>query len=285
MNSYLIELMLGDAMAEISHPPHLKPSFESSSAFIPFCAFQSNMALSDHLKYIDDIVYPVCSSFQPTILEGQLCYKLQVNSTGAEGKKNQLMLLLDYNEDRSIYAPQKTKWMQYIQGGIAKKINSKILTLNMDGAADIQRKEAKVHINTLSSFRGFGSGTYKISDVKKMTNDFLNMALEDRKCEVMPFEECRNQKLLEECNCDPLAIIRNLVRFNKIIIFNNSSEYLSRIMQIVTQRHGSASKKTSAKTSKTSVALLIARESMLMSSWHCLGKRKKGRMRKKSQYS
>ena len=215
MNSYLIELMLGDAMAEISHPPHLNPNFESSSAFIPFCAFQSNMALSDHLKYIDDIVYPVCSSFQPTILEGQLCYKLQVNSTGAEGKKNQLMLLLDYNEDRSIYAPQKTKWMQYIQGGIAKKINSKILTLNMDGAADIQRKEAKVHINTLSSFRGFGSGTYKISDVKKMTttDDFMNLPLKDRKCEVKPYDKCRNQKLLEECNCDQLAIIQKQVGY------------------------------------------------------------------------
>ena len=208
--------MLGDAMAEISHPPHLKPNFESSSAFIPFCAFQSNMALSDHLnhlKYMDDIVYPVCSSFQPTILEGQLCFRLQMNSTSAEGKKNQLMLLLDYNEDRSIYAPKANASTQYIQGMIAKKINSKINRLNMDDAVDIQRKEAKVHIGTLSSFRGFGGGTYKISDVKKMTTteDFMNMPLEDRKCEVKPYEECQNQKLLEECNCDHLALIHNQV--------------------------------------------------------------------------
>ena len=200
-------------MAQISHPPHLKPSFDSSSAFIPFCAFQSNMALSNHLVYMDDIVYPVCSSFQPTILEGQLCFKLQINSTSAEGKKNQLMFLLDYNEDRSIYAPKANVSTQNIQGRIAKKINSKIHTLNMDGAADIQRKEAKVHIGTLSSFRGFGGGTYKISDVKKMTTteDFMNMPLEDRKCEVKPYEECQNQKLLEECNCDHLALIHNQV--------------------------------------------------------------------------
>ena len=124
------------------------------------------------------------------------------------------MLLLDYNEDRSIYAPQANA-MQYMQGEIAKKINLKIHTLNMDGAADIQRKEAKVHIDTLSSFRGFGSGTYKISDVKKMTttDDFLNMPLEDRKCEVKLYEKCRNQKMLEECNCDPLAIIHNQVGY------------------------------------------------------------------------
>ena len=210
--------MLGDAMAEISHPPHLKPSFESSSAFIPFCAFQSNMALSDqldHLKYMDGIVYPVCSSFQPAILEGQLCFRLEMNYTSAEGKKNQLMLLLDYNEDRSIYASKANASTQYIQGMIAKKINSKINRLNMDDAVDIQRKEAKVHIDTLSSFRGFGSGTYKISDVKKMTttDDFLNMPIEDRKCEVMPNEECQNQKLQEECNYDLWAVIHDQVGY------------------------------------------------------------------------
>ena len=137
-----------------------------------------------------------------------------MNSTSAEGKKNQLMLLLDYNEDRSIFAP-KADGMLYMRGRIAKNINHKIHTLNMDGAVDIQRKEAKVHIDTLSSFRGFGSGTYKISDVKKMTttDDFLNMPIEDRKCEVMPNEECQNQKLQEECNYDLWAVIHDQVGY------------------------------------------------------------------------
>ena len=85
----------------------------------------------------------------------------------------------------------------------------------MDGAANIQKKEAKVHIDTLSSFNGFGSGTYKISDVKKMTttDDFMNLPLKDRKCEVKPYDKCRNQKLLEECNCDQLAIIQKQVGY------------------------------------------------------------------------
>ena len=56
-------------------------------------------------------------------------------------------------------------------------------------------------------------------------------------------------------------------------------------MQVVTQKHGTASKWTSAKTSKTSLAPLLAKESMLMSSWHCLAKKRKERTRKKSQYS
>ena len=105
------------------------------------------------------------------------------------------MLPLDYNEDRSIYAPNEIKTQRSSQNILAK---TKHETLNMDGAENIQKKEAKVHIDTLSSFRGYGSGTYKISDVKKMTttDDFLNMALKDRKCEVAPYEICRNQKLL-----------------------------------------------------------------------------------------
>ena len=204
--------MSGDFMAQISHPPHLMQGSLSSSAFIPFCAFESNMALSNHPKYIDGLSYPLCSSFQPTILEGQLCYKLQINATSAEGKKNQLMLLLDYNEDRSIYAQNEITPHGLL--GLAAK-NSKINRLNMDGAQDIQKKEAKVHIDTLSSFRGYGSGTYKISGVKKMTStdDFMSIPLEDRKCEVMPYEECRNQKLQEECNCDPWAVIHDQVGY------------------------------------------------------------------------
>ena len=205
-------------MAQISHPPHLQPSSVSSSAFIPFCAFQSNMALSENLKRIADISYPLCSSFQPTLLDGQLCYKLQVNSSSASGKKNQLMLLLDYNEDRSIFAPNKNV-AESLLGFLATSLHPEINTLNMDSAVNIQKKEAKVHIDTLSSFNGFGSGTYKISDVKKMTttDDFMSMPLEDRKCEVKPYQECQKQKLLEECNCDHLALILNQVTSQKML--------------------------------------------------------------------
>ena len=69
-------------------------------------------------------------------------------------------------------------------------------------------KEAKIHIDTLSSFKGFGGGTYKMTMVKKMTatEDFLKMPPEDRKCEVERYEECRARKIIEKCNCDSSAI-------------------------------------------------------------------------------
>ena len=109
------------------------------------------------------------------------------------------MILLDYNEDRSIYAPPDQ----------TKEVGpTKMKTLNMDDTESLQTKEAKVRIDTLSSFKGFGGGTYKMTAVKKMsvTEDFLNMPLENRKCKVEPYEVCRTRKLLQKCNCVPFKV-------------------------------------------------------------------------------
>ena len=110
------------------------------------------------------------------------------------------MLLLDYNEDRSINASLDTT--EDVDFG-------KIKTLSMDDTESLQNKEAKVHIDTLSSFKGFGGGTYKMTAVKKMTvtEDFLKMPLEDRHCKIEPYEDCRTRKLLEQCNCVPLNLL------------------------------------------------------------------------------
>ena len=69
-------------------------------------------------------------------------------------------------------------------------------------------ESAKVHINTLSPFIGFGGGVYKMTVVKRMTakEDFLKMPLQDRSCEVESYEDCRSKKLLEECKCVPWEV-------------------------------------------------------------------------------
>ena len=184
----------------MSHPPHLDENSLSIGAFIPFCAFMTSMVISEPPTWIQNISYPLCSSFTPTILEGQLCYKLQMNTTSGEGKSNQLTLLLDYNEDRSTYASFDQTEDVHL---------NEIQTLNMDVTDSLQTTEAKVHIVTLSSFKGFGGGTYKMTAVKKMTvtDDFLNMPSENRKCEIEPFEECRGRRLLKKCNCVPSYVL------------------------------------------------------------------------------
>ena len=63
-------------MAELSsHPVHLVTKNSKTSlpsAFIPFCAYKTNLALMG--EYIEDLEFPVCNSFIPTVLDGQLCY-------------------------------------------------------------------------------------------------------------------------------------------------------------------------------------------------------------------
>ena len=45
----------------------------------------------------------------PTVLEGQLCYKLALKDRSQKGRENQLMLVLDYNEDRSLQISSSEK--------------------------------------------------------------------------------------------------------------------------------------------------------------------------------
>ena len=106
------------------------------------------------------------------------------------------MLLLDYNDDLSLRTSPKGDG----SGDVTKE------NINFDTDVErLQRVSAKIHINTLSPYTGFGGGIYKMTDVKRMTakEDFLKMELKDRKCEVELYEDCRTRKLFEKCNCVP----------------------------------------------------------------------------------
>ena len=178
----------------MNHPPHFTSRW--SSMFIPFCAYKTDLNFSKRSSVLDGTDFPLCSSFLPTILEGQLCYKLQLNKTSDQGKENELMLLLDFNEDRSLQVPSH-------KNNTVRQTNK---TMNFDTAVKgLQGSLAKVQINTLSPYVSFGGGIYKMSDVKRMTamDDFLKMSLKNRNCEVELYEDCRSRKLLEECDCVP----------------------------------------------------------------------------------
>ena len=189
--------MSGELSWSSHHPQHLTKS--RSYALIPFCAYKTDLNFSKSNIELPGVSFPVCSSFLPTILEGQLCYKLTLNQTSGQGKRNELMMLLDYNDDLSIQTfPNETE----VSEGSRK-------TLNFDMAVEsLQINSAKIHINTLTPYTGFGGGIYKMTDVKSMsaTSDFLKMPLKDRKCEPESYENCRTKWLLEECNCVPWEV-------------------------------------------------------------------------------
>ena len=79
----------------------------------------------------------------------------------------------------------------------------------------VQAVSAKVQINTLSPFIHFGGGTFMMTDVKKMTStdDFLEMPMIDKKCDIELYEDCRTRRLLEGCNCVPWEVVGFKIRF------------------------------------------------------------------------
>ena len=181
----------------MSHPPHLTSSW--SSAFIPFCAYKTDLNISKNSLVLGNTNFPICSAFIPTVLEGQLCYKLKLNQFSGQGKRNELMLLLDYNEDRNLQLSSNKK----------DDIDSSNQTLNFDTAVEsIQGVTAKIQINTISPYVGFGGGIYKMTAIKRMTakEDFLKMPLKERNCKVELYEDCRTKRLLEECDCVPSEV-------------------------------------------------------------------------------
>ena len=181
-------------MPAISHPPHLKTAL--SSALIPLCAYRSKWLASNISFPGMPMNVTLCSSFRPTILEGQLCYELTLNRSSGQGKGNALVLLLDYNEDRSVQIPTDVKRKEYSRKNVRAAVGPSALA-------------AKVQIETLSPYQGFGQGIYKMSVVKRMTakNDFLKLPLKNRNCEVELYQDCRKRHLLSSCGCLPLEAL------------------------------------------------------------------------------
>ena len=134
----------------------------------------------------------VCDKFKPTILEGQLCYALDSalleNNSTKSGKSNGLLLLLD---PIPYYLNHKGKSL----GGVKES-----------------GQKFKVFIQTLAQFTTFGSGSYGMSALKKMTGttSFEQLPDHQKKCLVHNREECQIQSFLDqvqkECKCMPWAL-------------------------------------------------------------------------------
>ena len=112
------------------HPVNLKPDIDGNlppSALVPFCFYQEDQNLPGPTTF--------CDKFEPTILEGQLCYSLNVTKFEREatklGKRSGLFLLLDPNP-----YPESTE-------GRVK-------------AARNDQESFKVYIRTLASHTAYG---------------------------------------------------------------------------------------------------------------------------------
>ena len=143
----------------------------------------------------------VCDKFQPTILEGQLCYKLDSallkGFSTKSGQSNGLLLLLDPDPYRLNYKDKSAE-------------GSKVGDQNF-----------KVFVSTLAQYTTFGRGSYAMNMLKKMTgtSNFKQLPDHLKKCLVHNREECQTQKYLDkvkkECKCMPWSLQNEQVmRFN-----------------------------------------------------------------------
>ena len=95
----------------MTHPAHILTDDDqfSLSSFIPFCQFGDDLAVLG--RAAPQFRQPVCSAFKETVLEGQTCYMLDVNTYQARldwraSMQFGLGLLLDTNQEldsRGIY--------------------------------------------------------------------------------------------------------------------------------------------------------------------------------------
>ena len=85
---------------------------------------------------------PVCSKFKPTVVEGQLCYQVDVNKFKDQVDTEKLMshglvMILDYNEDRMGLDTRNTNESSHIK------------ELGDMNKADEKKNAAKIYIETL----------------------------------------------------------------------------------------------------------------------------------------
>ena len=184
---YLTLNVPGTKREVILHPPHLMDSDGTlmPGAFIPICAYQGNLlgVTSPELNFT------ACDLFEPTLVQNQLCYSLNLtktkNWTTKENNGNALILVIDQEAS---------------------------MTLEREGEESIDHDSGsfgKLFIDTLSHFHDVRSGTYVLSSLKQLmgTTQFLELTDKEKECQIEPFEECQRRNLLkkitQQCHCVP----------------------------------------------------------------------------------
>ena len=157
-----------------------------------------------------DLPFQICNKFKPTLLDGRLCYSLNLSlimiQNSQVGESAGLMILID----------QGITNIRAIQDQSFHGIEDKLNNMNLDGFEDDNHSGFIIHINTLSSFRGNKGGSYGMFALKKMTgtDSFLAQNDQQKKCRIETLEDCQAKTYLinvqERCGCIPWALSRAL---------------------------------------------------------------------------
>ena len=181
------------------NPPHLIDSQGRllPSSFIPLCAYQTSMSIPGQNNH--NLDFTACSSFQPALYQGQLCYSLNISrvtkNKSKPDKKHGLFFVIDPNiieqKDTEDY---KVVW---------NKKDNLLPTKDFDPNTMFPR----IHIQTLAQFTSHKEGTFAITGLKKMfgSDSFLELPDDIKNCQIETFEQCHAKRLkdqvLEQCGC------------------------------------------------------------------------------------
>ena len=169
-------------------------------------------------EWEDSLNMTLCSKFKPTLLEGHLCFTLNLNliETGKTraGKKAGLALVIDEGIQKAV-APGTE--------GVIEDSESP-LDITEDSYTDIT--SARIYLNTLSSFSDYRAGSYAMFSPKKMTGteSFLKQTDNARKCLISSLEDCQARLFLEivqeKCGCVPWTV--TLALQSQVFLFKSN---------------------------------------------------------------
>ena len=124
-----------------------------------------------------DLPFPVCSHFQPTVLEGQRCYSLTIETQleVITGPEFGLLMILDSGpmtecKHSQLFCGHKNQPKDNIRTRFHK------MNLNPSPSGG-NKNPTRIYLNTLASFTDFRSGSNVMSSLKKMTGSDSFMAL------------------------------------------------------------------------------------------------------------
>ena len=199
-----------------SNPAHMTDSEGTilPSSFLPFCAYQTRVLGEDRA----DLPITPCSLAIPTILDGQLCFSLNVtnlsNTTSAFGQENSLLLLVDLGTTMSTTKHKslpKLKQAKYFDTSVSEE----------------EKTSARIYVQTLSETSNFGAGNFELTALKLMvgTSSFMEIPDGIKECRKGNLEECHTAsffaRLQEKCQCIP---------WNLRYLYHLSSEVILQIM-------------------------------------------------------
>ena len=170
----------------VSHPVHLKPG-SPVSAFIPFCAFEGKLRISES-RILPNLTFPTCQSFRSTSLDGQLCYKIGKNrrTKGSKNREGFLTWTMTCVYQSNLRTIQRVKTTPTISPWIS--CQAQIRKVQKSTSKHCRRsKPLALEATRWPQLRSWKGRRISLPCLQRTPD----------------FEECRRRSLFEECQCVP----------------------------------------------------------------------------------